>query len=100
MNIELLKETLAEGFKENCITHHHACDCREKRLFETLRQVCQSLRDDGMAGNQTAFQAYVDLNELWLDQYGHEILDERINKISGSQVIKHETQPGIWKCPA
>jgi len=48
-----------------------------------MRKVCelaaQSLRESGLAGNESAFIAYTELNEMWVALYGHEILrDEPI----------------------
>jgi hypothetical protein len=55
-----------------CSTHHHACACREERLHTTLRGVARDLANSADA---TAFQAYIDINELWIELYGHEIAE-------------------------
>lgn len=59
-----------------CTTHHHACDCRESALLETLWGICKDLRSEGMKGNEPAFAAFVEINEHWLEWYGCEILDD------------------------
>ena len=60
-----------------CVTHHYACDCRENKLLQTLWPVCKDLLSEGQKGNDTAFAAYVDINEMWLEMYGVEILDDQ-----------------------
>ena len=59
-----------------CVTHHHACDCRETRLLATLKPLAQELLNHGKNGDETAFCAYVDINEMWVELYGCEILDD------------------------
>ena len=55
----------------SCSTHHHACDCREARLRAVLRGVADDL---SKSADATAFQAYIDINEMWIELYGYEIL--------------------------
>jgi hypothetical protein len=58
----------------NCVTHHHACDCREERLLRTLRSVCEGLRRHGINGDEVAMDAYLEISEMWRELYGGEIL--------------------------
>jgi hypothetical protein len=57
-----------------CSTHYHACDCREARLYAVLRGVADDL---SKSADATAFQAYIDINEMWIELYGHEILSNK-----------------------
>lgn len=61
----------------SCTTHHHACDCRERKLLETMGLVALELRDKGLKGNDVAFQAFVDIDEMWLELYGCSITDDK-----------------------
>jgi len=57
--------------KRYCRTHHHACDCREARMYAVLRGVADDLIN---SADETAHQAYIDINEMWIELYGSEIL--------------------------
>ena len=40
-----------------------------------MRVVLRGVADDlSKSANATAFQAYIDINEMWIELYGHEIL--------------------------
>lgn len=62
--------------KPRCTTHHHACECRELALLNTIKPTASSLRDAGLNGNEVAMQSYIDINEIWIELYGCEILDD------------------------
>ncbi len=68
--------SLERVVRRQCVTHHHACDCRETRLLATLKPLAQELLNHGKNGDETAFCAYVDINEMWVELYGCEILDD------------------------
>lgn len=55
-----------------CTTHHHACDCRERKLRKMLQDVCGDLM---MSSNALLFKSFVEINEFWIEQYGCEIMD-------------------------
>jgi hypothetical protein len=68
---------------KTCSTHHHACDCREARLYAVLRGVADDL---SKSADAAALQACVDINEMWIELYGLEILpDARIHRTSESR---------------
>jgi hypothetical protein len=67
----------------NCITHYHACDCREKKILAVLKPHMTRLKLEGLRGNQAAFQAFIDIDEVWRELYGCSIEDdERFEKPS------------------
>ena len=57
-----------------CVTHHHACECRERWLHQVCQMAARELLKQGQRGEDAAMQAYVEMNEAWLAMYGHEIL--------------------------
>ena len=42
---EIYKGTTFEGSMGECITHHHACDCRETK-FKKLEEKCAALETE------------------------------------------------------
>jgi hypothetical protein len=68
-------ESMTEG-PQNCTTHHHACDCRERKLLAVLKPHMTELKLEGLRGNQVAFQAFVDVDETWRELYGCSIEDD------------------------
>ncbi len=50
---------------KQCTTHHHACDCREKRLRKLISDLHKSIED---AGDRDRFEKIVDV--FWCKQYG------------------------------
>lgn len=62
--------------RSHCITHHHACDCRERKLLAVLKPHMTELKLEGLRGNQIAFQAFVDVDETWRELYGCSIEDD------------------------
>lgn len=59
-----------------CTTHHHACDCRERKLLAVLKPHLSLLRIEGLNGSEVAFQAFVDIDETWRELYGCSIEDD------------------------
>lgn len=62
--------------RSNCTTHHHACDCRERKLISVLKPHMTKLKLEGLRGNEIAFQAFVDIDETWRELYGCSIEDD------------------------
>lgn len=62
--------------RTQCTTHHYACDCRERKLLAVLKPHMTELKLEGLRGNQVAFQAFVDVDEVWLELYGYSIEDD------------------------
>ena len=62
--------------RRQCATHHHACDCRERKLLAVLKPHMTELKLEGQRGNQIAFQAFVDMDEAWRELYGCSIEDD------------------------
>lgn len=64
------------GLRSNCTTHHHACDCRERKLLAVLKPHMTELKLEGLRGSQVAFQAFIDIDETWRELYGFSIEDD------------------------
>jgi hypothetical protein len=62
--------------RSQCTTHHHACDCRERKLLAVLKPHMTELKLEGLRGNQIALQAFVDVDETWRELYGCSIEDD------------------------
>lgn len=62
--------------RSQCTTHHHACDCRERKLLAVLKPHMTELKLEGLRGNQVAFQAFLDVDETWRELYGWSIEDD------------------------
>ena len=66
----------AARLRSQCSTHHHACDCRERKLLAVLKPHMTELKLEGLRGNQIALQAFVDVDETWRELYGCSIEDD------------------------
>lgn len=62
--------------QSQCTTHHHACDCRERKLLAVLKPHMTELKLEGLRGNKVALQAFVDVDETWRELYGCSIEDD------------------------
>ncbi len=54
-----------------CTTHHYACNCREERLREFLKNLCIKLKKKGMESRQTDiyFDLYEEITKFYEEEY-------------------------------